>query len=317
MKRQQKTAKPLYSFVIALAPYRNAEVIQYLKALNYPKSKYEIIVKKGLNPSENRNNGVRDAKGDIIVFIDDDAVVDENYLENVEKFFSQHKDIDIVGGPQLSPKDERGFAKISGFALSSSFGAFNVYKRYTKSALNLNADETDLTSANMVCKKSIFKSISFNPKLWPGEDPAFISEAKEHGFKVAYSPDIFVYHRRRASIKSLAKQIYSYGKTRPVKEGFIETLKRPYFLVPSAFLIYLLAIILLTIFSYTRLIIYFPLILYILLSFYTSLYISIREKSFLSILLLPIIFLTIHISYGLGIISGLVKRALPKLLSNT
>ncbi len=303
---QKKKIK--YSFVIALAPYRDAEVTQYLKKLDYEKSKYEIIVEKGLNPSDNRNNGVKKARSDIIIFIDDDAVIDIDYLTNLELFFKKYPDIDIAGGPQLTPKDDAGFAKISGFALSSHFGAFNVYKRYTKSKLNLNASETDLTSANMICKSSVFKKITFNPKLWPGEDPAFISEAKKQGFKVAYTPDIYIYHRRRPSIAKLAKQIYSYGKTRPKKENIIETLKRPYFLIPSIFLIYLLSIIFLSIFSYAGFIIYFPLILYIFLSFYASLYISIKEKSLSALLLLPIIFFTIHIAYGLGILAGLLRN---------
>ncbi len=299
--------KPQFSFVIAVAPYRDAEVVQYIKALNYPGSRYEIIVKKGTNPSDNRNAGAKEAKGNIIVFIDDDAVIDKDYLSNVESFFKFHSEIDIVGGPQLTPKDEKGFAKISGFALTSKFGSFNVATRYKKSVLNLNAQETDLTSANMACKRRVFNKIGFNPLLWPGEDPDFISQAKKQDLKVAYSPDICVYHRRRPTLKALAKQIYSYGLTRPAKEPFSETLKRPYFLVPSLFLLYLLFLAVGSFFSVSR-IYYLPLILYALLSFYASLYSAVKEKSFISLFVLPIIFLTIHLSYGLGIIRGMLKK---------
>ena len=44
--------------------------------------------------------------------------------------------------------------------------------------LNLNADEKSITSANLICKKEVFKKIEFNSKLYPGEDPRFIEDAK-------------------------------------------------------------------------------------------------------------------------------------------
>ena len=78
-----------FSIVIALAPYRSAEVLKSLKNVKYDKKKYEIIIKKGLNPSENRNYGIKKAKGEIIYFLDDDAIVDKNILKNAEEFFDK------------------------------------------------------------------------------------------------------------------------------------------------------------------------------------------------------------------------------------
>jgi len=80
---KEKKIAPKFSIVIALAPDRGAEVLKSLENVDYDKKKMEIIIKKGLNPSENRNNGVRDARGEIIAFIDDDAVVDKHIFTNV------------------------------------------------------------------------------------------------------------------------------------------------------------------------------------------------------------------------------------------
>src|SRR4030042_6934149 len=112
-----------FSLVIPVAPYRNAEILDSIKKLDYSAKEYEIIVEKGTNPSENRNRGAEKSKGRIIVFLDDDAVIDKNLLKEAEKFFDKYKEIDIVGGAQLTPLDQKGFAKISGYALSSKFGA--------------------------------------------------------------------------------------------------------------------------------------------------------------------------------------------------
>lgn len=190
-----------FSIVIPVAPERDAEILSSIEKLNFPRSEFEIIVEKGKNPSDNRNNGVSKAKSDIIIFLDDDGVIENDYLLNVEKFLNKNKDIDIVGGPQITPKDEKGFAKISGYALSSKFGAWKLANRYSPAKEMFDVDETCLTSANLICKKSVFDKVKFESSLFPGEDPKFISDSKKQGFRVAYSPEIIIYHRRRADLK--------------------------------------------------------------------------------------------------------------------
>lgn len=292
-----------FSIVIPVAPYRNVEVINSLRRLDYPKYRYEVIIEKGSNPSNNRNQGVRKARGKIIIFLDDDAYVPKNFLKSVEEFFKLHSEIDIVGGPQLTPKDDKPFAKISGYALASLFGGWKLRVRYKKGKMNLNADEKSLTSANLCCKKDIFKKIKFNPLLFPGEDPAFIDNAKTKGLRVAYSPSIFVYHRRRPTFLGLAKQIFNYGKTRPKKEKFIETIKRPFFIIPSLFFAYILILPSLLLISRIFLL---PFLMYVLINLIVSLFISVKEKDSFVVFLLPLIFFIIHISYGAGMLIGLL-----------
>lgn len=296
-----------FSLVIPLAPERNAEILNSIKELDYPKSKFHVIVIKGKNPSDNRNKGAEKAKGEIIIFLDDDAVLDKGYLKNAEEFFERHKEINVVGGPQLTPKDEKGFAKISGYALSSKFGAWKLSNRYSGEKEKLDADETALTSANLLCKKEVIKKVQFDPRLFPGEDPKFIEDAKKQGFKVAYSPNIILYHRRRASIKDLIKQIFNYGKVRPAKESFIETIKKPFFLAPSLFVLYLLILISFSFINFSK-ILFLPLLFYISLAIFFSIFDSAKNKDYKAILFLPFIYPIIHISYGIGMICGFIKK---------
>lgn len=307
-----------FSLVIPVAPERDAEIIDSIRKLDYPKSEFHVVVVKGRNPSENRNKGASEAKGEIIAFLDDDAVLDKNYLKNAEEFFEKHPEIDIVGGPQLTPLDEKGFAKISGYALSSKFGAWKVSSRYSVTEKNLDVDETALTSANLFCKKEVMEKIGFDPRLFPGEDPKFIEDAKKQGFKVAYSPDIILYHRRRASIGGLVKQIFNYGKVRPAKESFIKTIKMPFFLIPSIFLIYLISLLFAIIINFSKtgsvislensFLWFVPLILYGILTMLFSLYDSMKNKDYKAILFLPFIYPIIHMSYGAGMIWGYLKK---------
>jgi len=310
------------SLVIPVAPYREAEIIESVKRLDYPKDQIQVIVVRGKNPSNNRNRGAERALGEIIGFLDDDGIIGEDFLRNVVGFFEKYPEVDVVGGPQLTPKDDEGFAKISGYALCSKFGAAGVTSRYKRGKLNLNADEKLLTSANLFVKKEVMGGVKFDSSLWPGEDPKFIEDCKKVGFKVAYSPDFVIYHRRRPDVKDFIKQIFNYGRVRPAKESFFKILKKPQFLVPSLFVVYLIALFgvmgmnasltgdvigtgqandLFTLF-------FIPLVFYILLTLSFSLIESIKNKDLESFFILPFIYPMIHISYGIGMLISFFKK---------
>jgi len=141
-----------FSIIVAVAPDRTPEVIEWLKRQDYPEDRYEIIIKKGPNTSENRNSGVNEAKGEIIAFVDDDAIVGNDWLKKAEDFFQKYPEIDVVGGPQLTPYDDTAFGYVSGVAFASIIGGASIRNRYRKGMLNLNSDERELTTANVFCK---------------------------------------------------------------------------------------------------------------------------------------------------------------------
>ena len=315
-----------FTLIIPLAPERTAPILEPIKKLDYPKNKFHVIVSKGMNPSLNRNKGIDRAEGDFIVFLDDDAVINSNYLKKIEEFFSKNPNIDVVGGPQLTPYDDSYFAKISGYALGSKFGAWKLANRYTLNKENLDADETALTSANLICKRKVVEKVRFDEKLFPGEDPKFIFDVKKQGFKIAYNPEIIVYHKRRPNFISFVKQMFNYGKTRPKKENFFETLKKPFFLIPSLFFIYLILLLgsVLVNPSLTRNVInienhnwnnpgflwFLPLFIYAILVLVFSFYDSLKNKDIKAIFVLPLIYPAIHLSYGAGMIYGYGGRLL-------
>jgi cellulose synthase/poly-beta-1,6-N-acetylglucosamine synthase-like glycosyltransferase len=303
-----------FTLVIPVAPERDIEILDSIKQLDYPKSEFHVVVIKSKNASSNRNKGAEKSKGEIIGFLDDDAILESDFLKNVEIFFAKYPWIDIAGGPQLTPKNEEGFAKISGYALTSKFGAAGVEGRYKKGKIKLNADERDLTSANLFVKKEVMNKVRFDENLWPGEDSKFIDDAKKHSLKVAYCPDFVIYHRRRATSKGLAKQIFNYGRTRTLKEGFFQTLKRPVFIVPSLFVIYLASLIVLTavlnsaMFTLPLVLLFAPLGVYLVANLVFSAYEAIKNKDPSATLVLPYIFLAIHVSYGVGMIYGWLSK---------
>lgn len=293
----------MISVIIPLGEHREFEAMKDLKK---QKKVTKTFLEVGPNPSENRNRGIKKAKTPFVAFINGHTTLPENWSEAVISFFKKFPKADIVGGPQLSPPDEKFFGKASGYALSSLFGAAEASSRYkTREKVSFEIDERHLTSSNLICKKHVFKKVLFDESLYPGEDPKFISDSLKAGFKIAFSPNIIVYNRRRGTLFSLAKQIFNYGLTRTRKEKLRETLKKPSFLIPSLFIIYLA--LLPTLFM-AHWIFIIPLFLYLILNIGFSLFESIRNNSSSAFFILPFIFLTIHLSYGIGFLIGVFSR---------
>jgi succinoglycan biosynthesis protein ExoA len=311
-----------FSLVIPVAPDRGAEIIGSIRKLDYPKSDFHVIVVNGSNTSENRNKGASRALGEHIVFLDDDATIEVDYLLKIEDFFDRHPEIDIVGGPQLTPEDDKGFARISGYALSSLFGAWTLMSRYTATKEILDADEKVLTSANLACHRKVMDKIQFDPNLFPGEDPKFIEDCKKEKFLVGYTPQMRIFHRRRGTLRGLTKQIFNYGKVRPKKESFFATLKRPFFLVPSLFFIYIILLLgsILINPSITGNVVgsefiknlefwwFVPILLYVILMLMFGIYDSVKNKDYKAIFILIFMYPIIHLSYGAGMIWGYLRK---------
>jgi len=296
--------KPKFSIVIAVAPYRDAEVLNYIKELNYNEKKYEIIIEKGKNASENRNLGIKKSKGEIIAFIDDDAMVHRDLLKNAEEFFDKYN-VDIVGGPQLTPKNDKFFAKLFGSAIESYWCSYKMANRYKRARSNLDADELSLTSANLFVKKDVFKKIKgFDTRLWPGEDPEFFFRAKEAGFKIAYSPNLVIYHRRRNDLFDLLKQHYMYGNVRLKKEWIDKSNVNFVMIIPAVFTLYTIFLPFLLLISKDF---FFPIKLHIIIDILVGIFIALK-KNILYLPFLPFVFFLVHFSYGLGMLVSFFER---------
>ncbi len=290
------------SVVVPLGEKRDSGVIE---SLDKQDKKVAVFIEWGTNPSANRNRGIKKAKTEIVAFVDGHSRLPKNWSKKVCDFFNKYENISIVGGPQITPKNSTYFERSSGYALSSIFGAAGSSARYGGGKLILDADETKLTSANMACRKEVFQKVKFDENIYPGEDPKFVSDSKKNNFNVAYNPEMISYHKRRPNFLGFMKQIFNYGSARPKKESFLETLKHPSFLVPSAFFLYLLILYPLILLNVLFII---PFFLYSGINILFSAYESVKRRKIISIFLLPFLFLGIHLSYGSGFIFGAFKE---------
>lgn len=83
--------------VVNNAPEANSEILSIINKLkNLIPIHYAIEYEEGLSPA--RNHGITLAKADILVFIDDDALAEPTWLEELLKTYCEHPDAAVVGG---------------------------------------------------------------------------------------------------------------------------------------------------------------------------------------------------------------------------
>ena len=64
----------------------------------------EVLTPEGDNPSLLRNHAAHQAKGEILLFLDDDSSIDQDTLDRYREHFLC-KEIDIIGGPAVIRND--------------------------------------------------------------------------------------------------------------------------------------------------------------------------------------------------------------------
>lgn len=281
------------------------EVIIYSDTVNEENwDKTRQIATGSVGPAEKRTLAIRDAVGEILIFIDDDAYPEKDFLNILEKDFGD-ENIIAVGGPAITPKDDSFWQKVSGAVFLSSLSGGNP-ERYISKGKKRFVD--DWPSVNLSVRKKDFEKIGgFNCEYWPGEDTKLCLDLVNLSGKILYDPSLIVYHHRRSGFFKHLKQVGGYGLHRGffAKKYPKTSLKLKYF-VPSFFLLFILAGAILSFYNKIFLEIY--LIgwgIYFLALIKTFTDIHKYEGVLVSLCALPYIFFT-HLVYGFRFIQGLI-----------
>ncbi len=249
------------------------------------------------------NKAINIAKGEIIIRMDVHAIYPNNYISKLV-FWKEKLDADNVGGvcETLSANDTLTAQAIAA-ALAHPFGVGNAYFRIgAKQPI-----ETDTVPFGCY-HKTVFEKIGlFDSELNKNQDDEFNGRLKKNGGKIWLVPDIKIKYFSRENLKQLWKMYYRYGYYKPLvnkKLGAPATMRQ---LVPLVFVLSLLAFVILSIFNeqYVWFLIFIS-GLYLLVNMFMSIIIAFKNKLAM-ILVLPIVFSCIHLSYGFGYLVGIVN----------
>ena len=192
-----------------------------------------------VRPAEKRNTGIREAKGEIVAFIDDDACPDAHWLEYAVKYFSE-PDIGAVGGPGVTPPRDRWLAKLGGRVYDNLLVSGNYRYRYKAGGVRRDVD--DYPSCNLLVRRDLLERIGgYRTDFWPGEDTLLCKDIVDSGARIVYDPWVVVFHHRRPLFGPHLRQLgrYAFHRGYFCRRFPSNSLHLSYF-VPSAFVVYLL-----------------------------------------------------------------------------
>jgi len=190
-------------------------------------------------PAMKRNLAIRDAEGEILVFIDDDALPQKNFFEILDRDFAW-SEILAVGGPAITPTGSKFWQRVSGaMFLSSMSGGFP--ERYRPVGRKKFAD--DWPTVNLSVRKRIFEEIGgFTASYWPGEDTVFCLDLlSKKDSQILYDPELVVFHHRREGLLKHVRQVSSYGLHRGFfAKKYPQTSRKFIYFVPSFFVLFVI-----------------------------------------------------------------------------
>ncbi len=307
-----KYGLPFVSIIIAARPeQQEIKAVLSSRELDYPEDKLEILVARGRHPSVQRNLAIKEAKGEIIYFLDDDSVPHQKSLITAVKHF-EDKNTAVVGGPNLCPPDAPFIEQVFAVILSS-FLAFGPSRaRYTKVGRFRETTEKELILCNLLVRKDLLLEFGgFDTNLYPNEENALMDMILARGFKLIYDPEFYIFRRPRKDLKSFIKMLQNYGRGRAEQFRLHPTAGSALNLIPSLLCVYLIFVIVLMILkpSFT-LIFSIPLLFYLLLVLVQTVYLIPSFGLKKSICAMPLIILT-NLCYGIGFIKGLFTKPSP------
>ena len=217
--------------------YHDFEIIVFPdERFIFDNPKVRIIETGKISAPKKRDIALKEAKGEILAFIDDDAYPkNRDWLKKAIRHFSD-PEIAAVGGPAITPLNDSPRQSASGSCYESILvsGFYSLrYKPKTKCYVE------DYPSCNFIIRKSVFQQIGgFNVDFWPGEDTILCLEiTKKLNKRILYDPEVIVYHHRRTLFKKHLQQIANYALHRGYfMKKFPQTSRKLSYFLPSLLL---------------------------------------------------------------------------------
>jgi len=284
-------------YEIILLPDHSKETVEGVK----------IIATGPVPPGVKRNIGVKNSRGELCAFIDNDAYPRSDWLTRAVKYLEDPQ-VGGVGGPGLTPEEDGLIQKASGYVLSS-FMVGNLSSRYrTKQSF----ESDDIHSCNFIARKSVVEEAGgWNEKYWPGEDTLMCLAIKRLGKKLIEASDVVVYHHRRPLFWPHLKQVSRFGEHRGFfAKKFPENSLKPTYIAPSILVLSLLAGLALSFLSS-----FFVYVTVLVVAVYLALSLIAAALQVRKVKLILLVWsgtIATHITYGIFFLFGLIKRDLKR-----
>jgi len=330
----------LKPFVSVVIPCLNEEetiqqALDSILANNYPHDRLEIIIVDGMSQDKTRNIirqyqesfsfiqtldnpqggqntalniGIQNSRGEFIVRMDAHSSLSYNYISQCIKYINEYK-ADVVGGRiTTSPRDRTAMGYAIASVMSEQFG---VGKSEFRVADESNLKPKWVDTVPFACyKRSVFDRAGyFHKQLNRSEDVEFHIRVRKSGMKILFVPLITSHYYARSKLKSFWVHALDNGYWAILPTLYTKSLVISYrHMVP---MIFVTSIFMLLTLSANHFLFFILLLfifgLHLLISLIISFRAAIRTKKPKLFFLMPLLFLALHIGYGIGSYKGIIK----------
>lgn len=247
------------------------------------------------------NVAISNFSGDVLSRIDAHTHISSDFSEKVMKHIKNGEN--VVGGVRPCViENDTPWANVLLQVENSLFGSSvnssrrSQEKKYVKTMFHASYR-----------RKVLEKVGFFNEKLLRTEDNEYHYRVREAGYKLLYDPSIVSYQFARSNLKRMVKQKYSNGYWIGYTLKICPSCLSVYHLVPFVFVVSIIFTSLLASIGYWKLSVLMW-ILYAVFAFINTLISIISKGFYIQSILMPILFLILHLSYGIGTLFGLTRR---------
>lgn len=166
------------------------------------------VVEPNRNPATRRNRAAYEARGEVLAFIDDDAMADRDWLANAVGHLDAQPGILALGGPDPAPADSPPAELMAETLLATRWIGSGIAAHENRRGMFDVRQPSDIALVNLFVRREAFTG--FDESIgYIGEDTALIEQLIARG-RVVYADDVRVFHRRRAFPGPYLRQRWRY-----------------------------------------------------------------------------------------------------------
>jgi GT2 family glycosyltransferase len=204
--------------------YKNIEIVvsdngskdgsvEYIKTLQKKKKNIFLIESENnLGFAEGNNAGVAKANGDLILFLNNDAIVEKHFLEPLIKKINSDKNIAAVQPKILCYPQKEIIDSVGSYFLNTGFLYHYGHNKKDQEKYNHEDEIFSMKGACMLFRKEVLDIIGvFNRSYFAYfEETDLCHRTWLAGYKILYIPTSEIYHKGGQTAKRLSSAFLEY-----------------------------------------------------------------------------------------------------------
>ena len=191
-------------------------------AAAFPHLAFTYVIEENQGLSHARNRGIKEAKGDILVYLDDDAFAEKDFVREMISFYDAHPQVQCTGGKTI-PLFEDGKPKWMSHFLMPLVAAVDlgsVAKPFSRTQFPIGA--------NMAIRRAAIEEVGLfdtalgrkGKNLQGGEEKDMFNRIRAKGHQPWYLPTTVAHHiipASRMTVDYIRKQARGIGFSEAVR----------------------------------------------------------------------------------------------------